>query len=771
MNQNAVNQFLKGTDIYIEGETVFSVAMIVKGRVLMHNSGVKVIMNSGSFLGVQDLYKGKYQSTYTALDELMIYVFPVNRIDELETILSFNKDYHGFMVASFYKMIYELDQNYQGVIKLGTEIYNFITDMYQNYIACAQQNGYKWEQSERIEALSLDENILETLNDRINYYSECRNLPMDAVKSFYSYGNAVTTYQVEDQVDVVNQQIEALKQMSEYFIGLANCLANDSGDSLFHLITMFSAETDNISGTDLLDIMDNIVDKVNKAELLTEKIFDKRYLVNRSRMEEGYHALLSGDIAKEGKEAHSKYTTDEKKKALLELKDAFDKILEYAEIESSQVLEMKEAMSDFEQLRDKHSADDFARKLRRRIAEYYYTIYQKIFVRAYKEKNSSRLIDLFLRYGFTDDKLLTDEQMLSLYFMKADEPKQGECKVYDIKEWLTLIYEGKKDPSKNEFDLEYNEMVVTSKKQGKLTEQEAKIWLTNPEKRLDYEIQNMFRYNNRTTSGQITSFVPVLYSDQCSGNIERLLLTQTKINEAIKKIMKVDYSVFDREMIYSNPEKNIVKEYIIKRVYPDIILMPNVGSNGIMWQEITGKRRDSAGRFILPIFTDADICVLLTRIFGRFRWELCRTIEGASWNDIKAKSLTSEYSDYLQFYRKNKDLSEEKKVKVKQQIQKGRNNSREIFVIDYEQWVTYEASGATKLNKCVREIMATYCPFAKELREKYKQQPLFEEAMARYFRDKQKKIREIEGRYRMLQKDMIELTPELVETLKYYKEQ
>jgi hypothetical protein len=78
--------------------------------------------------------------------------------------------------------------------------------------------------------------------------------------------------------------------------------------------------------------------------------------------------------------------------------------------------------------------------------------------------------------------------------------------------------------------------------------------------------------------------------------------------------------------------------------------------------------------------------------------------------------------------------------------------------------------GAVKLNKLVRELMATYCPFSREVREQIKLQPLFEEAMARFNRDKLKKIREIESRYRALQKDQIDLTKELEDTLSYYKE-
>jgi hypothetical protein len=429
---------------------------------------------------------------------------------------------------------------------------------------------------------------------------------------------------------------------------------------------------------------------------------------------------------------------------------------------------MQTAMQDFAHMKDKFSSEDHARKLRKRLSENHYEIYLPVFLRAHQEKNPPRLIDLFLKYGFADEKLLTNDQMLSLYFLKDEDANQGLCKVYNIKAWLTMIYEGKKEPSKNEFDLEYPEHLAGLRKQNQLTEKEVVQHLADPLKKLQYEIQNMFRYNNRTTNGQISSFIPFLHKDQWSNGIDRLLLTSERVNDVIAQIMRVDYSVFDRQIIYSN--KNIVKEYVMKRVFPDVILLPNVGSNGIMWQEISGKKRDTSARFLLPIFTDVNLGLLLIRILGKFRWELCRTIEGISWNDIQVKSLTSEYSDYLQFYRKNKDLSEEKKEKLKAQIQKGRNSSREIFVIDYELWISYEAMGAIKLNKTAREIMATYCPFAKEIREQIKMQPMFDEAMARYYREKQKKVREIEGRLRLIQKENFEIPQELSETLVYHRD-
>ncbi len=771
MNPNAVNQFSKGSTIYTLEDPVFSVGMIIKGRVMIHNKGAKIIVGSGSFLGINDLYQGKYLSSYTAVDDLLLYVYPISSVEELDTILSVNKDYHGFMVASFYKMIYELDQIYHGMIKCRASLYKFLTEYYNKYLSMANRKGIKPPVSQRINKLEFMDSDLELLMDRINYYIECKSLPIDAVKTFYSYGNAITQYQIEDQVNVVNQQIEALKEMEEDFVNMAECLVDDTDTCLFHMIAEFSISLDNSSGTsnEVMEMMDDIIEQVNQAENFAERMLSSGLKVNRKKMEEVYHLLLTNNKEESVSTASKlKYSGEDTAEAMEEMKDSFAKILKYARIDGDRAVEMQTVMQDFVHMKDKFSSEDHARKLRRKLSDNHYAIYLPVFLRAYQEKKPPRLIDLFLKYGFADERLLTNEQMLSLYFLKDEDENQGLCKVYNIKAWLTMIYEGKKEPSKNEFDLEYPEYLVGLRKQNQLTEKEVVQSLTDPLKKLQYEIQNMFRYNNRTTNGQISSFIPFLHKDQWSNGIERLLLTSEKVNEAIAQIMRVDYSVFDREMIYSN--KNIVKEYVIKRVFPDVILLPNVGNNGIMWQEISGKKRDTSARFLLPIFTDINLALLLTRILGRFRWELCRTIEGISWNDIQVKSLTSEYCDYLQFYRKNKELSEEKKEKIKAQIQKGRNSSREIFVIDYELWINYEAMGAIKLNKPVRELMATYCPFAKEIREQIKMQPMFDEAMARYNREKQKKVREIEGRHRLLQKENIEIPQELIDTLIYHRD-
>lgn len=772
INLNAVNQFPKGTNIYTEGDPLSSIALVIKGHVLIHHDGAKYSMGPGSFLAVSDTLHGQYQSTYTALEDIAIYIFALEHKDDLENILSTNKDYNGFFVMSMNKIISELGKLYLEVVKHGRDLYDFLTERYKFYFESASRLGYTARKPNWLDELFEFDTYIELDLNKIIYYKECAAIPIDVVKSFYSYSDIITIYSLEDQIELINQLNEILKEYAGKLSFMSECLIDNTDVCLFGLIAAYAIEVVNAGGNsnELIDNMDSMLEQINSTKSFFDNRLGKKMNINRKRIEEVYHLLITGTKDKDmSVQTYLKYSVEDAERVIAELKDSYQQIIDYSGIDKDKGQKMQAIMLDFINLKDRLSADDNARKIRRQLTEVHYELYKAVFLKAYYNKDVPRIIDMFLKYGYADERLLTNEQLLSLYFLKGEDVS-GKFHVYNIKEWLELIYEGKKEPSKNEFDQEYTEMLFSLKKRGKITDEQMKQLAEDKENKLDYEIQNMFRYNNRTTSGQITTFVPVLHKDVLFSRIEKSYITPNTVMKGFEELLDIDYSVFDREVLYVNKEKNIEKEYIIERVYPDIILMPTAGTKGIMWQEITGKRRNSPGRLLFPIFCESNLFLNIVKVCGRFRWELCRTIEGTAWNDIKVKSLTSEYSDYLQFYRKNRELSEERKEKIKYQIQKGRNNSREIFVIDYESWINYESRGAIKLNKFARGIMATYCPFSKKIRERLAIQPIFEEAYARYNRNRLKKIRETEGRHRLLQKDNIEITKELVDTLNYYKE-
>ena len=357
--------------------------------------------------------------------------------------------------------------------------------------------------------------------------------------------------------------------------------------------------------------------------------------------------------------------------------------------------------------------------------------------------------------------------------MERGERIELTSKYFSKKLLYALYEEGAFAPNKyNRYDgtNDYQFMLDMFNKRNKseITEQQQKALTNNMDKRVEYEVMNMMKSNMRVLYGQPTAYMPVLYKEAIYGYLDKILVTKKRINESVQNLMKIDYSVFYREVLYSNVELKINHESCMKNVYPDVILFPLSGVNASMWQEVGGKNKATPGRFVFPILSNTNIDDMMVKMFGRFRWELCRCIQGMQWNDVKVKSLTSEYMDYIQFYRKNRDLSDEAREKVKLQIQKGRNNSREIFLIDYEAWIKSESNGSMKMNKVAREIVATYCPFEKTLREKLGAQRPYEIAMARFGRNSMKKKQEFELRIKAVQRETPDVPQEIPDTYHFY---
>ena len=94
---------------------------------------------------------------------------------------------------------------------------------------------------------------------------------------------------------------------------------------------------------------------------------------------------------------------------------------------------------------------------------------------------------MFLNYGFTDERLLTKEQTLDLCHLDVSTKNKYHCTIFTIPEWLYAVYNGKRQPSKNEFDLEYLEMLREQKKNGEITAEDEKKYATDNVRKLDYD--------------------------------------------------------------------------------------------------------------------------------------------------------------------------------------------------------------------------------------------------------------------------------------------
>jgi CRP-like cAMP-binding protein len=452
-----------------------------------------------------------------------------------------------------------------------------------------------------------------------------------------------------------------------------------------------------------------------------------------------------------------------------ELQDSLQKILDYAGLQQQDAMRFQMLIRNYRRLPDKNSQDSAIRDLRKNITELYYIIYEKVCIKALKDPKKTRIIRMFLDYGYMDERDF-DWTFLRKLYQLGDITPSGKYGVYSVFDWLSAIYKGDREPSKDEFDNDYNDHLRTIKKDKQLTREEINQYSTDQEGKARFEIHNLIRITNRLTSNEITTFCPLLNQSRFIQDPQHMQVSAERLEHALDTLQQIDYSLFYREQMYYDASKKIDNVIIEKKVYPDIILMPNVGGRGVMWQDITGKKRDTAARFILPAFLNGDLDHIMLHIAGAFRWELCRTIQGNYWNDVREHSLTSEYCDYVQFYRKNRDLTEETKERVHAQYKSCRNSIKEMFIKDYEIWIRYESMGSIRLNKIARKILYNYCPFEKSYREKLKTQPVYEEGALRFERERLKKVREYKAFNIGVQRRNGVVTDLLFDNLAFYED-
>ncbi len=397
--------------------------------------------------------------------------------------------------------------------------------------------------------------------------------------------------------------------------------------------------------------------------------------------------------------------------------DSMKKILAYSQMSEDEQATIAGHLREFIAMSDHNGTDDKTRTIRRELNKDYYTLYRHIFFVTLEDSQIPPEVLMFLYYGYIDATLAGEENAQILYKLATTTGLDEEMHVFPFYQWLRLIYMGKVEPCVNEFTQDYPTYLRSLRKEGRITEAKEKELLYSNRDKVIFELENMFRTNNRVVSGHISTFCPFFDKDTVYRPLEQSFINYTNVNQTLNVIRALDYSVFYRETIFTAPEVGVQKTIISVEILPEIILMPCFGERGSMWQETTGAKRTTPGRMILPVFLSDELIKVMIRLCGEFRWELCRRIQGARWNDLSEHSLTSEYCDFLQTYKKNHDISEQARDKIKSSLVKHRNSFKDVFADDYCTYMIYESTGAVRMNKVARKILFTYCPFSKTLRE------------------------------------------------------
>lgn len=770
MTINSTNQISAGTTIFNEKGQTGTMYMVLKGKVSMCSRGFGTTLGPGSVLGFEQLAQDSASYSLKAIEDSSVYAISADSDKGLIALLGANKDYNGIAVYNHVRLFSELYKQYRQMTECTAKIYSDIKDKYAAYMATAKQYGCKTNLIPEISQLEPCPIVTEIDEVQTDLFAEYARIPYEAIKAFYTPSSKLSAGVLRQMAELESKMIRACAEMSDYLADTIMLMSGAPDYSLYRSLLCLQMDLKK-KGADVAEIK-NAVELcrtyLKNVKALIDVGTSREWIVEEDELDNMYKTVEEGGDFRTEDDISGAAVDSAIAETVNSLADSFHQIATFANYPEAKTAEFEELLTQFENLPDRESTDDEYRKLRKSMADHFYSLYLAAYMATTKVTRIPKAVELLLDYGYVSERLLRDNQLVELLSIRRPT-EYGPCKVFTMREWLNAIYTGEKEPSRNDMGLDYAEYLREMKKTGDLSAEKEKELLSDGTKKVEFEIKNVLVPASRVVNGQLSIFTPVLHAEMFIGDIEKAYCSAVAINESFTFLTGIDFSVFYREALYVDAKAGIEREYEMKNVYPIFIQYPTVGQNVIMWQEITGRKRDTEGRFFTPSFAYVGMNDMMIKGFGQFRWALCKTIQGTNWNNIQVRSLTSEYSDYIQFYKKNHDLSDERKEKIKLQIQRGRNNLREVFTQDYEAWMKSEVNGSIKLNKIVREMLATYCPFSAQYKAALVRQPIYDEAFARNTRERNKKVHELELRYKALEAKGIKVPEPLTDTLEFYK--
>ncbi len=763
---------LKATQKFIRrGDKVKEVYIIVKGAVRQITRNDEFVLENGCIIGMMESGIGAFLCDYTAKEDTVLVSYPYRKPEDYKVIFQAQPQYAYAFVHAAIIQCQNLLNRYIKVSQNTRNFYLFSMEKYQGYQDICQELGIEQLNFNRIEffnPLSLKERIEKW---ELEYNLSIAQRQPEALRNFYESKPELCVGEIMHASRLMCIAVGNMETMLEYLQNNRDMLLSENRNDLLELFFDLAKKAA-AKGKDILKVHQRVQEIQNFAEkvgLYPQTLIAVRFQEYKSFDFENY----TQDAGEEAEEELPPQTLQldnfENGRNLLE-EDCLDHILTYAKYDAEEKKAASNVLKQFRSLPDMLSTEDDVRKLRRQVANVFYDVYTKAFFKSMEEDAVlSPIMQMFFNFGFMDVSVLGEDNASMLFDLTERIYQCHSAHVYTIYEWLKAIYKGEKEPSKNEFDLDYAANLLEMRKAHKITKEQEKELLADQEKKIRYEIDNMFKSTNRATYGKVSTFCPVICEHDIINSLDNMLVTAKKVENALDAVREIDFSLFYREVVFSDPAHGINNAAIQKEVLPDIILMPNAGSKAMMWQETAGVKRDTPGRFIFPILTAGDIGDMMVETAGRFRWEICRKIQGMRWNDIREKSLTAEYCDYIQFYRKNHELSTDAKEKVKNSLVRAKNNYREVFTKDYQSWIKYEAVGSFRLNKVARDIIFRYCPFSKAIRDDLVANPMYHDMFARYEILNERTLHKVENFNDKYVQNGGEMTPELEDNLEFYR--
>ena len=695
--------------------------LIAQGRVEVQCPGGSYQIRNGDVAGICEICSEIHFLTYTAMEDTTLMPYPLTSLEALGGLLQKRPDIAKLFLLSLLRQFDAMLEQCSVSEVNSANLYRRLQadcELYTNLCEKHKAPSRLPQEVEEIEP-SLEDSCDEWLN---RYYSALQRIYMGPNSNVLLQEPGLSLGALRKGSLDLYKTYRVLDAQAQYRSQIVSTYFSSSGNDLFDAMTKlyYRLRQEGQDVGELYESIDHMLCLPDEYDTLSQ-------VPARSRVE----AFRRKESALQRPEAAQSDGDDSTSDILKLLEGSLDAILDFAGLESDKEASFREHVCLYRDTTDKNSTDDQCTRLRRKLTDEFYLLYSEVFQRSLSVSGMPIPVRMFLYFGYVDEKVAGEDNAVALYRLASYMSEPGQTGVYSFYDWLMAIYNGEKNPSRSELDEDYDDFVYLQKKKNNLTAAQVTALEKDCMAKVRYELENLFPVANKVTYGRVTTYCPLFTAENMLKDLKDSFVTPEKIDSALTMLKKVYFSAFYRETIDYEASQIMNREPIHVEYLPDIILMPNAGIRGSLWQEIEGRKRNSPSRMILPIFYMESLDTAMVRMTGEFRWEMCKRIQSGRWNDVSEPSLTSEYFDYMQFYKKNTELSKDAKEKLQNSLIRAKNSFREMFVRDYLTWIFYESNGSARLNKVARRILFLYCPLPASMDAGLEQNPMFSELLSR----------------------------------------
>ena len=204
-----------------------------------------------------------------------------------------------------------------------------------------------------------------------------------------------------------------------------------------------------------------------------------------------------------------------------ELINSREKILAYSGLPADKVQMFTAHLEEYKRIQGDYRADRQIRRLRGALTELFFEVYGLVARKVLQEKNPGRLYKMFLQYGYMDEELAGKESTLILYEMANQTQPEGNYDVYNGLTWLEQIRNQEKEPSVNDFGLDYQDMFREKRKRGELREEDKASYDEDLDGRMEHEIGSLFKMGQRMCCGRLNDYFPIFHQGMVIGDLSK----------------------------------------------------------------------------------------------------------------------------------------------------------------------------------------------------------------------------------------------------------